>query len=57
MKKLILFFAVFAAISFTSCGKSVKVEVSTPLPADSLVVSDTTVVDSVALDVDTTLVK
>ena len=49
MKKLVLFFAVVAAVSFASCG-SKPAETATPA-ADSAVVVDTVaVVDSAAAD-------
>lgn len=49
MKKLVLFFAVVAAVSFASCGNKAAQE-ATPA-TDSAVVADTAaVVDTVAAD-------
>jgi ABC-type Zn uptake system ZnuABC Zn-binding protein ZnuA len=49
MKKLVLFFAVVAAVSFASCGNKAAKDAATK--ADSAVVVDTVaVVDSAAAD-------
>ncbi|MDD2799705.1 MAG: hypothetical protein PHV20_14030 [Bacteroidales bacterium] len=49
MKKLVLFFAVVAAVSFASCG-SKATEEATPAVDSTVVVDTTVVVDSAAAD-------